>query len=139
VKVLNENLFLIEVKDFRGHRIENQKRLTNGELAIESGQKVRDTVAGIIGAFRTSDSPKWEDFAKTLIDIGKAVRVIIWEENDLPPYNKARKKVRASVATNVYKRKLSWLTARVLIANQTDNGVPDLIVRNLPRPQQLGA
>ncbi|MGC1376523.1 MAG: hypothetical protein WA821_09875 [Anaerolineales bacterium] len=130
------NLYLIEVKDFREYRIENQKRLTSGELAIESGQKVRDTIAGIIGAYRTSDSQKWDGFAKTLIAINKVVKVVVWVEYDLPSYDKARKKVLAFIQTNVYKQKLSWLTSQVLIANQANNAVPDLVVRNLPRLPQ---
>jgi hypothetical protein len=128
----NGDLFLIEVKDFRGYRIENQPRFTSGELAVEIGQKVRDTVAGIVGAYRTSDSQKWAEFAKPLVDLLKNVRVVVWVEYDLPPHFAARGKVRASVETNVFKRKLSWLTARVLVSSQSNNGVPDLIVRNLP-------
>ena len=58
----DSQLFLIEVKDFRGHRIENQPRLREGELAIEVGQKVRDTVAGIArptieGTMKTGSEP----------------------------------------------------------------------------------
>lgn len=41
----NQDLYLIEVKDFRGHRIENKDRLQDGQLAIETGQKVRDSIS----------------------------------------------------------------------------------------------
>ena len=129
------NLYLIEVKDFREHRIENQKRLTGDGLAIESGQKVRDTVAGIIGAYRTSDPQKWDVFANVLHDKIAVIRVVVWLEYDLPTHDKQREKVRTGIATNVYKAKLSWLTSRVLVSNQIHNVVPDLKVSNLARPQ----
>jgi hypothetical protein len=132
----NGDLFLIEVKDFRNHRIENQARLTSGDLAIESGQKIRDTVAGIIGAYRTSDPQKWSEFARSMTDSRKAIRVVVWLEYDLPEKYIQREKVRASVETAIYKQKLSWLTSRVLVTNQANNGVPDLVVRNLPHLQQ---
>jgi Holliday junction resolvase len=51
----NEPLFLIEVKDFRGYRIANKERIKNGDLAIEFAQKVRDTLAGLYGAFRKNN------------------------------------------------------------------------------------
>ncbi len=47
-----KELYLIEVKDFRQHRIETRDRLLTGELAIELAQKVRDSLACIIGAYK---------------------------------------------------------------------------------------
>jgi hypothetical protein len=44
------DMFIIEVKDFRGYRIQNKERLTNSDLAIEIAQKVRDTMAGMYRA-----------------------------------------------------------------------------------------
>ncbi len=133
----NQAIYLIEVKDFRKHRIENQVRLTSGELPIEIGQKVRDTLAGIISAYRTSDNQKWERFAKTLIDLKKDIKVVVWLEHDLPSYLKDRKKAAASIQTNVYKQKLNWLTTNVLIVNQAENIIPGLVVSNLPRTQEI--
>ena len=61
------DLYWIEVKDFRGYRIQNKRRLSEGELAIEVAQKVRDSIAGIIGAYRTSGSwETWEPFVRSL-------------------------------------------------------------------------
>ncbi len=45
-------LFLIEIKDFRGARIENKQRIEHAYLADEVAQKVRDTIAGLYGAYR---------------------------------------------------------------------------------------
>ena len=42
-------LYWIEAKDFRGYRIQNKRRLSDGELAIEVAQKLRDSIAGVVG------------------------------------------------------------------------------------------
>ena len=56
-------LYLIEVKDFRHHRIETRDRLLKGELAAEVAQKVRDSLSCIIGAYRTSENPDhWKPY-----------------------------------------------------------------------------
>jgi len=47
-----DGLLLLEAKDFRGHRIENKKRLDDGQVCLEVSLKARDTVAGLIGAAR---------------------------------------------------------------------------------------
>ncbi|HEY2343094.1 MAG TPA: hypothetical protein VGH90_08710, partial [Chthoniobacteraceae bacterium] len=44
-------LFLLEAKDFRGHRIANKPRM-QGEVAVEVAVKARDTVAALVGAAR---------------------------------------------------------------------------------------
>jgi hypothetical protein len=134
IGIHDRNIYLMEVKDFRNHRIENQHRLLNEELPIEIGQKVRDTVAGIIGAYRTSDPNKWEIFAKTLTTASKVIRVVVWLEYDLPTHNNARAKVKASVNTNIYKKRLNWLTSQVLVTSQVNNNIPNLSVSNLPHP-----
>lgn len=51
-----KELYLIEVKDLRGDRIANKDRLLKGQLAIEIAQKVKDSVACIVGAYRTSSN-----------------------------------------------------------------------------------
>src|SRR5258706_6976539 len=49
----NEKLYLVEVKDFRGHRIDNQRRL-DAELPLEIGLKAPDTLAGLVGNYTTT-------------------------------------------------------------------------------------
>lgn len=48
----SNTIYLIELKDMRGYRIDNKKRIENGELALEAAQKFRDTIAGLWGAMR---------------------------------------------------------------------------------------
>src|SRR5262245_28843529 len=65
----DQELYFIEIKDFRDHRIETRGRLLSGELAIEVAQKVRDSLACIVGAYRTSSVPSsWQPYAKLLFD-----------------------------------------------------------------------
>ncbi|KPA17871.1 cysteinyl-tRNA synthetase [Candidatus Magnetomorum sp. HK-1] len=61
-----EVLYMIEAKDFRREKIKNQPRLTGGELAIEVAQKVRDTIAGIFGAYRWKNE-ELHDFYKMFL------------------------------------------------------------------------
>jgi len=50
VGVRGGSLFFFEVKDFRGYRIENTRRQRE-ELPLEIGLKVRDSLAGVAGAY----------------------------------------------------------------------------------------
>lgn len=125
-------LYFIEAKDFRGHRIENQQRLRSGQLGTEIAQKVRDSVACIVAAHRQSGNSEWQPFLKILRDQRKLVKVVVWLEHDLPADPYTRNKDRASIATKEFKKKLRWLTTTVLVANMADNPLPALDVTNQP-------
>ncbi|HSN98345.1 MAG TPA: hypothetical protein VLS89_08605, partial [Candidatus Nanopelagicales bacterium] len=62
--------WLIEVKDFRGYRIDNKERLTSGELATEIACKVRDTLAGLIWACDRAplDDAALRDFVRPIMN-----------------------------------------------------------------------
>ncbi|ETR70187.1 MAG: hypothetical protein OMM_08998 [Candidatus Magnetoglobus multicellularis str. Araruama] len=71
---------MIEAKDFRKERIKNQPRLTGGELAIEVAQKVRDTFAGIFGAYRWNNE-ELNDFYNMIFPKAKTkIQVILFLE-----------------------------------------------------------
>lgn len=126
-------LFLIEVKDFRGHRIENQARLREGELAIEVGQKVRDTIAGIMGAHHRGNDEDWGRCVERMGCGEPPVRVLLWLEHDLPPGPPGRRKNEASVMIDALKQKLHWLTTKILVVSLRTGNAPDgLQVTNLP-------
>ncbi len=126
-------LFLIEVKDLRGHRIQNKERLLGGELADEIGQKVRDTVAGIVGFRRTSSVREtWRLFSECLADVSAPVKVVVWLERDTPNHWRQRRKVRRSVATNVFKKRVKWLTSRVIVCSMDADHLPEVDINNLP-------
>lgn len=93
--VADKRLFFIEVKDFRGYRIQNKERVSDGSLADEVAYKVRDTLAGMIGAQRCRpDEAIWRELVRAL-EHGKEIRVILWLEEDLP---KDGKDIRAAGA-----------------------------------------
>jgi hypothetical protein len=134
--ILDEReLYLIEVKDFRGHRIETRDRLLKGDLAIELAQKVRDSLACLIGAYRTSSDPEyWQSFAKLLCDRHKTIKIVLWLENDPPPsHPRLRQKARASISGKVFKKKLTWLTSHVLVCGNDKRTLPNVTVSSLPR------
>ncbi len=58
-------LWLIEVKDFRGHEVANRKRLTSGDLGVEVMSNFMDTLAGLLAGVHGRD-PALSSFAGTL-------------------------------------------------------------------------
>ncbi len=126
----------VEVKDFRGHRIENVSRIRDGELWLEVGRKVRDSLAVIVSARRRSsvNAELWEDLSAALADPSKDLKIILWIEEDLTGYSGAQSgKDRLSVYTKKLKQKLSWLTTHVIVCNTATNPLDDLEIENLPR------
>ena len=143
-------LYFIEVKDFRSHRIENKNRLLKGKLqecqliegkcqwfkgelplSVELAQKVRDSVACIIAAYRTSSEPEqWAPYVKLLCH--KEIRVILWLEYDLPNHPSHRNKVKAFLSPKWFKQKLKWLTTHVYVESMAQHTLPDIKVSNLP-------
>lgn len=79
----NEVLYLIEVKDFRGYRIKNRLRIRDAELAVEVGQKVRDTSAGIVAANHRGNTTDWGKTVRRLAVNATPVRVLLWLEQGL--------------------------------------------------------
>lgn len=130
---------LFEVKDFREHRIENKNRLSNEELQQEVARKVRDTLAGVLGAARVgAEGERWAAYARMLASQNE-VRVVLWLEEDFAPppgsgTGEERWKTRLSVMQNVLKQRLRWLTPHVLVTSQRETSrLPGLHVRNLPQ------
>jgi len=106
-------LYLIELKDFRGHRIENKERQIR-ELPLEIALKVRDTLAGLVGqvalGVEVLDASGAE--LRALLPVQVPVRVIACVAED--PARDARKsRVIASERLQRLKQRLSWLTHKV--------------------------
>ncbi|WP_437896510.1 hypothetical protein [Sorangium sp. So ce124] len=104
--------YFIEVKDFRGYRIENKIRLSSGELAREVAYKVRDTVAGMVWACDRLplDRGELRGFVRRILARTKKVPVVLWLEEDRPP-----EPALASALGEAIKRELIWLNPRVLV------------------------
>ncbi|HQU47299.1 MAG TPA: hypothetical protein PK867_31140, partial [Pirellulales bacterium] len=109
-------MFWIEVKDFRGYRIQNKRRQADGELALEVAQKVRDSLAGVIGALQTSSTPEdWQPFVERMRRREPPMRIVLWLEDDPPPPGSARRKTGENVQAQLLKQRLKWLTTKILV------------------------
>jgi hypothetical protein len=125
--------WFIEVKDFRGYRIQNKERLTGGELAREVASKVRDTLAGKIWACDRAplDDCELRDFVRPLVNRGQKVPVVLWLEEDRAPDPPA-----ASALAEAIKRELAWLNPRVIVLSRAlarDRPIQGLEVASLSR------
>lgn len=134
VGIHDDVLYFIEVKDFRNYETENEKKLSNNQLAIKIAQKVRDSISCIVAASRTSDDYRfWQSFKNLLCDRDKNIKVIAWLEHG--------PSLSTPIARNaqLIAEKLDWFTPNVLVMNQENHRLPDITVEdvaveNLPDP-----
>ena len=82
-----KTVVLFEIKNFRGHRIENKSRTENAtaDLVLEVAQKVRDSIAGMIGAVRDPlaiETEFWKTIGQLITKPKKEIIVIAWLEED---------------------------------------------------------
>jgi hypothetical protein len=120
------NLMLIEVKDFRSHETENSDRVVTGQLATEVATKVRDTIAAIVGANRTSgteNSDCFKHYFSLLGHLKKEIYVILWCEGEFSN----QFKFANYNGVKLLKEKLSWLTTKVFILNRADNKLAEYL------------
>jgi hypothetical protein len=130
----NGVLYWIEAKDFRGYRIQNRQRMSESEIAIEFAEKVRDSIAGVVGAYRTAGGwDVWQPFVRALWRRENHLHVVLWLEEDAIPAPAGRRANRATVQTDEIKRQLRWLTTKVFVVSGTSGRCPDgLVVTDLP-------
>lgn len=121
----NENqqiLLFVEVKSFRGYSNRtNKQRLTgeNDDITIEVAQKIRDSLATIVGGARRSTnlSGVWRKYVNHL-NKGKTLKVIAWVELDVSMENLLKRaNVNINVRRNELRKRLTWLTSDVQILN----------------------
>ncbi|MEW6434644.1 MAG: hypothetical protein AB1730_24360 [Myxococcota bacterium] len=84
VALLDDAIALVEVKDFRGYRRENRKRIRTGELAQEVAEKVRDSLSGLFWASRREHDQGEVARAAALVSRRETprVKVVAWIEDD---------------------------------------------------------
>ncbi|HEU4533665.1 MAG TPA: hypothetical protein VFS00_06090 [Polyangiaceae bacterium] len=130
-----EKLYFFEVKDFRGHRIENRARQLR-ELPLEIGLKVRDTIAGLVGAYVKQGGPPWvERCGRALAERHHQLHVVVWIADDAVRPNEplGKRAARDSTRLQQIKQKLAWVTPRVWVEDPLrQDVVPDILVENLP-------
>jgi hypothetical protein len=129
-----EGGYLIEIKDFRGYRIKNKKRLASADLAIEVAQKVRDTIAGLVGAVRNETNPSLlTDAGLLLFNKAETVRIVLWLEDDAAMNPKVWAEELNTLTTRI-QTYLRWLTSRVLVVSISTyaHKPPGIRVANVP-------
>jgi hypothetical protein len=133
VGVREGDLYLIEVKDYRGYPIETKRRQAH-DLPLAIGCKVRDTVAGLIGAGRSGAEPWLETCARLLHDRRRRLYVIAWiADPELRPAEPVKKRaIWQKQRSDVLKQRLSWLTPYVTVASPFGQLVGDVIAQSLP-------
>ena len=138
--IQNKALVLFEIKDFRGHRIQTKPRVQNGDDPLESevALKVRDTIAGIIGAARnsTNHATDFQTYARFFINKRKNIMVALCLEEDrgtiLGTKQLQRKKANSVIFNQQLKKKLNWLTNRVFVMHALKNPFEDSLTISLP-------
>lgn len=126
--------YFIEVKDFRGFRIQNKYRLTTGELAAEVASKVVGTLACILAGKRRGNTYGcWDKLLAILLDADGRVNVVLCLEDDIA-HDQQRWQTELAVQTQMIKQRLRWLNVKVLVVSQTtyNDSPPELQVANLP-------
>ncbi len=112
-------LFMIEAKDFRQYRIENKPRIASGDLAREVAQKVRDTIAGLYGAFRW-EIEEVQPFYSKLLRKNHRIHVVLLLEEDRPARVANDFKIKRSNLLTILKSQLKFLNVRCSIHNRED-------------------
>jgi hypothetical protein len=111
-------ILMLELKDFRGHRIENKDRIRDGSLFMEIGHKVRDTIAGLCGAARRGDDPALLELSSQL-STRIPLTVVLWLEEDARPSGVSRRtSVDSSTMTQLLRTRLRWLTPYALVCSR---------------------
>lgn len=142
--VYGQKLYFIEVKDGRKDEAAFRHRLKTGELFLEVGQKVRDSMAGLVGALHVaSHDEKWEPFRQALLN--PPIRVVLWLELSQGPHGPhALMELKAETNTREQQlmSRVDRLARRAIVAS-TRLGphpeLPALTVTNLPGAGQLRA
>uniref|UniRef100_UPI004028E9D3 hypothetical protein n=1 Tax=Bacteroides cellulosilyticus TaxID=246787 RepID=UPI004028E9D3 len=136
----DDNIFFFEMKGFRGYQDQKsvKERLADNaeDLTTEIAQKVRDTLACLLGGARnsTNKSDIWQKCCRIVTESNKRLIVIAWIEEDAP--NEAvrkRLKIKNTVRRDKLAQKLSWLTKRIFIMNSgTEENIAGLSVSLMP-------
>ena len=100
----NGTLLLIEVKDFRGHGIQNLKKQESGRLLIDVSKKFVDTFAALVGAKRSGKKELEPFFSLLCNPQNTPVEVILFLERDDPETMLKRHKLTLADLTSKLRR-----------------------------------
>lgn len=139
IGVLDDHLCLLEAKDFRsrvtGSGIQPNSAAYGGrwkDLPLEFSLKIRDSLAGAIGAVETSSRPEWR--AHVAPALSRRIKVLAFvqvEQRSSEPDSK--RQARLSEFRSSLKQRISWLTRDVVvIAMGHGEQKLDISVESLP-------
>lgn len=126
-------VLLLEVKDFRARRIDAKERF-NGPLAVSVAQKMRDSVAGVLGEHRrlaASTGPPFDACSQNLVTGGDVLAVLFLQTDRNPPQ---KRKALLTTVLKLLKHKMRWAGVRVLVVDidTYSSAIPGLTVTSLP-------
>lgn len=129
-------IYLIEVKDYRNsetHASTRKKLADEGRpLAEIVTTKVRDTVAGLIGAARQERD---EDWSRTREALARNVWVVLWIEHAgltaSDSVRHRRNKIEAAVLERSITTGCRWLRAQVAVCSRGGASLPGLTVTSI--------
>jgi len=133
-----DQLLLIEVKDFRGYSTsENRTKITSGELSRSIGKKVVATVAGLLAGHFRKHISSYERYAQKLADSSQSIRVLALIEHSFLPNDRARMALLSF--TDQLKSRIRWLDqAHAWVGNGDElQNRFGIMVQNLPRSPNL--
>ena len=127
-----DNAYLIEIKDFRGYRVQNKKRISTGELAEEVALKVLHSIPGLAAESRANHSTPIAIAGRMLHKSATKLFVVLHLEDDASADPRTWKQ-QLDVQTALIQKKLRWLPCKILIMNLALGvSVPEVVVTNLP-------
>lgn len=115
-------LLFVEVKSFRGYGDHtNINRLTGEKdsLVVEIAQKVRDSLATIMGGARisTHKADKWKKYVDHL-NKNKPLKIVAWVELDVSTAARLdRAKSKMKIKRDNLRKHFTWLTSDVQLLN----------------------
>ena len=115
-----DDLFIIEITDFRGHGVECREKIRKGDLVVEVTQKVRDTISGLCGAYRSGNFELESFSAGLFLKDGPSVTfILILEEDRHPAPSKSFKQMRSNLNLAIA-RQLKFLNIRCCVHSRKD-------------------
>lgn len=149
IGIRGENLYLIEVKDFRGHYIENKGKTS--EWSNEIAWKIRDTIAAMVGA--AVSRPSQDDIIARCVEViekhdADKIHVIACIIEDSKKYSLDRRKRKIQLGEErktseqwreALRKRLRWLTRKVSHSNPFLEGqdLPGVQVQRLPNSEEM--
>jgi hypothetical protein len=133
----DDKLLFVEVKDYRWPTTTPDR--FGVDLAQKIAEKVRDTVAGLVGASRMAGEgakgTDWRAVGKQLADEKLPLFVVLWFETGAYYKSSDSRKKALSDMAQLIKVRLAWLTTKVFVYDLADgHNLPGLKVVSLPKP-----